>query len=66
MCQRGIPVFILCVCVLCGVKTDEEELDLGWLISASQVRMAPQASMQAGPSHSNALRPTCIIHVIGV
>ena len=32
-------------------------------MSASQVRTAPRVSMQAGPSHSNALRPTCVIHV---
>ena len=35
-------------------------------MSASQVRTASRVSMQAGPSHSNALRPTCVIHVIGV
>ena len=56
----------VCVCVLCGVKTDEEKLDLGWLMSASQVCTAFRVSMQAGPSHSNTLRPTCVIHVIGV
>ena len=35
-------------------------------MSASQVRTAPRVSMQAVPSHSNALRPTYAIHVIAV
>ena len=32
-------------------------------MSTSQVRTASRISMQAGPNHSNALRPTCVILV---
>ena len=56
----------VCVCVVCGVNRWGRELELGWLMSGSQVHTAPRVSMQAGPSQSNASRPTCVVHVIGV
>ena len=60
------PVLSEHVRVLCGVKRWGRKLELGWLMSVSQMRTAPRVSMQAVPSHSNTLRPTYAIHVIGV
>ena len=70
--ERERESVCVCVCV-CERERERERKQMKkrvrygiWLMSVSQVHTAPRVSMQAGPSHSNALRPTYVIHVIFV